>query len=150
LIAAILNGCLRYRKVPSSWRTGSTILLHKKGDPADPGNFRPITLLCTLYKLLAGCLAARLSAWAKERGVLSPQQKGFVPAVEGCLEQSFLVASAFEESRDVDLHRQGLPIYSAFLDLQNAFGSVPHASLLRVLARVVVDDGFLEFCPPPI
>jgi len=55
------------------------------------------------------------------------------------------VAAAFEESRDVGLHRQGLPIYSAFLDLQNAFGSVLHASLLRVLARVGVDDGFLDF-----
>lgn len=145
LIAAILNGCLHFRRVPDSWRTGSTILLHKKGDPANPGNFRPITLLPTLYKLLAGCLAARLSAWAKERGVLSPQQKGFVPGVEGCLEQSFLVASAFEESRDVGLHKKGLPIYSAFLDLQNAFGSVPHSSLLRVLARVGVDDAFYDF-----
>jgi len=144
LITAILNGCLRFRRVPAAWRTGSTILLHKKGDPADPGNFRPITLLPTLYKLLAGCLAARLSSWAKASGVLSPQQKGFVPAVEGCLEQSFLVAAAFEESRDVGLHKRGLPIFSAFLDLQNAFGSVPHTSLLRVLTRVGVDDGFLE------
>jgi len=145
LITVILNGCLRFQRVPDSWRTGTTILIYKKGDPKDPSNFRPITLLPTLYKLLAGCLAARLSKWAKESGVLSPQQKGFVPGVEGCLEQSFLVGSAFEESRDVGLHKDGLPIFSAFLDLQNAFGSVPHASLLRVLRRVGVNEDFCEF-----
>jgi len=145
LITPILNGCLQLKCVPDDWKTGVTILIHKKGDAADPGNFRPITLLPTLYKLLAGCLSARLSKWAKDNTILSPQQKGFVPGVEGCLEQSFLVGSAFEESRDVGLHRGGLPVFSAFLDLQNAFGSVPHASLLRVLRRVGVDDDFCAF-----
>jgi len=71
-------------------------------------------LLPTLNTLSAGCLAARLSKWAKAIGVLSQQQKRFVPGVEGCLEQSVLVRPAFEESSDVGLHKKDLPISAPF------------------------------------
>ncbi|EYC43945.1 hypothetical protein Y032_0476g2139 [Ancylostoma ceylanicum] len=44
----------RYRsecKVPSQWKTSRTVLLYKKGDPQDIGNYRPICLLSEAYKL---------------------------------------------------------------------------------------------------
>jgi len=109
LLTPILNGCLRLGRVPPSWRSGTTILIHKKWDPSDPGNFRPITLLPTMCKLLAGCLAARLSKWAQAYGEISAQQKGFVPGVEGCLEQSFMVGAAFEEASDTTVRKGGTP-----------------------------------------
>jgi hypothetical protein len=36
---------------PHSWKASTTCLLHKKGDAMEIGNYRPIGLANTLYKL---------------------------------------------------------------------------------------------------
>jgi len=137
IIAPLLSVCLHFQDVPPSWKAGHTVLIYKKGDPAVPGNFRPITLLPTLYKLLSGCLASRLTAFLQRHSILSPQQKGFLPGCEGCLEQSFVVESVFAEAK---LRSKGL--CTVFLDLQNAFGSVPHAALLTALRAAGAGESF--------
>ena len=35
--------CLREGKLPNSWKDASVIIIHKKGDPADINNYRPIS-----------------------------------------------------------------------------------------------------------
>ncbi|CAI5476239.1 unnamed protein product [Closterium sp. Yama58-4] len=41
----------RSSKLPESFSTAVMILLHKKGEKKDLGNFRPITLLSAVYKI---------------------------------------------------------------------------------------------------
>ncbi|RUS69487.1 hypothetical protein EGW08_022755 [Elysia chlorotica] len=53
--------------IPSSWRRSKTVLIHKKGSTDDPSNFRPISLLSSLYKLYSGVLAQRLTKIATTR-----------------------------------------------------------------------------------
>ena len=43
-------------EVPSEWKKACTILVHKKGDTADPANFRPITLESVPLKIFTSCL----------------------------------------------------------------------------------------------
>nr|CDJ89008.1 RNA-directed DNA polymerase (reverse transcriptase) domain containing protein [Haemonchus contortus] len=47
-------------KVPTSWKTSKTVLLYKKGDPDDIGNYRPICLLSVIYKLFTRVILNRI------------------------------------------------------------------------------------------
>ncbi|XP_064462357.1 uncharacterized protein LOC135372827 [Ornithodoros turicata] len=122
-LAATFNLCLKYRRVPTCWKTSRTILIHKKGDRADLTNWRPISLGSTLGKLYTGCLASRLRAWILENDVLSQCQKGFLP-YDGVLEHNFILQERLDQART----RKELCL--AFLDFANVFGSVPHGCLI--------------------
>ncbi|GFO31258.1 reverse transcriptase [Plakobranchus ocellatus] len=78
LLTAVL-GAVHALGISSSWRKSRTVLIHKKGDTDDPGNFRPISLSSTLYKLYSGILAQRITNIATTHHWLSAEQKGFLP-----------------------------------------------------------------------
>ena len=40
----IIHEIWKSQAVPTTWKKGCTILVHKKGNKSDPSNFRPITL----------------------------------------------------------------------------------------------------------
>ncbi len=42
---------------PKAWKESQTVLLHKTGSERDLGNWRPIALANTLYKLWTGVIA---------------------------------------------------------------------------------------------
>ena len=58
-------------------RSGTIVVLYKKGDPREIRNYRPITLLNVDYKIYAKLLVERMK-FALEY-VVSPEQLGFVP-----------------------------------------------------------------------
>ncbi|KAK6748227.1 hypothetical protein RB195_001072 [Necator americanus] len=47
-------------KVSKQWKTSKTVLLYKKGDPHDIGNYRPICLLSVIYKLFTRVILNRI------------------------------------------------------------------------------------------
>ncbi|GIY31133.1 retrovirus-related Pol polyprotein from type-2 retrotransposable element R2DM [Caerostris darwini] len=71
LLSKIFNLCVRFRRVPSSWKVSTTILIPKGGDPSDVANWRPIALSNTSYKIFTKCLASRLSAWCERYDTIS-------------------------------------------------------------------------------
>lgn len=81
----------------------------------------------TLFKVYASIIARRLSSWAIDNKILSPSQKGFLP-YEGCLEHGFALKSILQDSR-----RRKREVSVAWLNLKDAFGSVPHPVLLESL-----------------
>ena len=61
-----------------TWRQAHGVALLKPGkDPSSPKNFRPISLLCHLYKLYERLILNRLSPIIEH--VLIPEQAGFRP-----------------------------------------------------------------------
>ncbi|KAE9413407.1 hypothetical protein Angca_009353, partial [Angiostrongylus cantonensis] len=47
-------------KVPTQWKTSKTVLLFKKGDLHDIGNYRPICLLSVVYKLFTRVVLSKI------------------------------------------------------------------------------------------
>jgi hypothetical protein len=107
--------------IPTGWKSARTIPIFKKGDPTDFSNFRPISLLSTLYKVFSGTIASRLCTVASNNEWLSAEQKGFLPGAHGIQEHSMLLETAIGEAKHL---RKDLTI--CWLDLANAFGSLPH------------------------
>ena len=140
LLKVIFNICLYNGKILSSWKRSNMILIHKKDDPKDPANWRPISLQSTLYKIFAAVLAHRLAIYCMDNGTISPFQKGFVP-FEGCFEHSFLMHSLLEDSK-----RGSKDLRLVWFDLKNAFGSIPHGVLLHMMSRLSLPKAFNSLC----
>ncbi|GIY44816.1 retrovirus-related Pol polyprotein from type-2 retrotransposable element R2DM [Caerostris darwini] len=85
------------QKIPSSWKSSTTILIPKGGDPAEVSNWRPIALSNTSYKTFMKCLASKLSAWCERYVALSFCQKGFQP-YDGVLEHNFILQQSIERA----------------------------------------------------
>ncbi|XP_060879164.1 uncharacterized protein LOC132951368 [Metopolophium dirhodum] len=123
VLTGILNTCLRFKRVPPAWKKAVTILIYKKGAKEDLTNWRPISLSRTLYKLYVGCVAGRLTEWLVANNVLSPCQKGFLPA-DGAFEHVHTLNRVLEKART---HAADKCV--AWLDVSNAFGAIPHPAL---------------------
>lgn len=138
ILHTMYNKCRALKKQPSSWKRSSTILTYKKGPESDIGNWRPIALSGTTAKLYASCIADRLMKWGVSSESISKCQKGFMPT-EGCLQHNFHLHSLIEEAR-----RTGRKICVAWLDLTNAFGSIPHDYIIFALKELGLGDSSLE------
>lgn len=68
--------CWRWSHTPESWRVAQVVPIHKKGPATDPANFRPISLLSVLRKVMEICLTNPLHAASPP---LDLAQGGFRP-----------------------------------------------------------------------
>ncbi|KAK6747893.1 hypothetical protein RB195_000851 [Necator americanus] len=59
-LARLFTRYLSECKVPKQWKTSKTVLLYKKVDPYDIGNYRPICLLSVIYKLFTRVVFNRI------------------------------------------------------------------------------------------
>ena len=140
LLASIYSICCINKRIPASWKSSNTILIHKKGDPSQPNNWHPISLQPTIYKIYVAILARWLASWAIDRKIISSAQKGFLP-YEGCADHSFLLRSVFEDSK-----RRQKSLRVIWLDLKNAFGSVTHSVMWEMMHRLDIPSHFIDIC----
>ncbi|GFU59198.1 retrovirus-related Pol polyprotein from type-2 retrotransposable element R2DM [Trichonephila clavipes] len=137
IIARVFNACIKMADIPSAWKMSNTILIHKRGDVKSLENWRPISLSSTLYKLFAKCLTKKLGTWCETHEVLSPAQKGFTPH-DGVLEHNLLVTQHIHTARRLRKDR-----LVAWLDISNAFGSVPRQAIMDALVAAGADQDFI-------
>lgn len=127
VLTRVFNICRKFRRIPACWKDTVTILIHKKGGKELPKNWRPIALCDTMYKLYTGCWTSRISKWAAENDVISHAQKGFMPH-DGVVEHNYILNAAMRKAKK---GRSDLCV--AWMDLTNAFGSIPHGAINRAL-----------------
>ena len=73
----LFNTVLDTGIIPNLWVEGIIIPLYKKGDPLNPENFKPITLLSCMGKLFTAILNVRLCNYLEENSILEENQAGF-------------------------------------------------------------------------
>ena len=78
-LTRLFNLCLETRTFPSLWKFGKVAALFKKGDRCDANNYRPITVLPTISKILEKAVHTQLYAYLKNNGILTSKQFGFRP-----------------------------------------------------------------------
>jgi hypothetical protein len=134
LIISMMRLIISVGKIPKIWKMGKTILIHKTGDPNDPGNWRPITLTSVVYRIIFGRISQCLMQFENstiKRGLLNMSQKGFIPRINGCGEHISLANMAI--NRAMTEHRI---LYILALDMRDAFGSVSHMQLKNNLSSL--------------
>jgi len=138
-LSSLYNVCLKHKRVPQRWKMAKVILLHKKGVKSDPSNYRPIALMNTMYKLYTSIMAERLNNVNKTFKLINKHQKGFIPESEGCMEHIFQLDDLLNKARS---KKQDLSVM--WIDLSNAFGSIPHDVINTVLNSIGLPRAFAD------
>ena len=73
----IINASLRQSKVPDAWKAAGVIPLFKKGKRECMDNYRHISILPKVSKLLERAVHVQLYGYLREHNILSPYQCGF-------------------------------------------------------------------------
>jgi hypothetical protein len=95
----VINRVLEEQIVPFCWKTGSIMLIYKKGDAKNPTYFRSICLSNTASKLFTSYLQNHIDHHMSKNKLLSPTQKGFRNNVSGCVEHQFLLSKLIGNAR---------------------------------------------------
>ena len=121
---------------PESFKLANIVSIYKKGDATQMKNYRPIALLQTLYKILAGLIKNRLiqtyDAWIQK------SQFGFRP-------KKSTAQAIFIARRLMDIsERTGANLSLVLLDWKMAFDKVNQTKLLQALRRLKVPPRMLK------
>ncbi|KAK3892430.1 hypothetical protein Pcinc_003663 [Petrolisthes cinctipes] len=82
-LLSLLNKCATSLKIPKIWKRAKVVALLKPGkDPTSPKSYRPISLLCIIYKLYERMILARILPPVEEH--LSVDQAGIRPGRSCC------------------------------------------------------------------
>jgi len=120
--------------VPSSWKDGLVRSLYKGGSPIKHSNWRPVTLLRTVYKVYSAVLTDRLSRIASTYNLIHPSQEGFQR--DHCTQRNVQsLLWAYEQAQ-----REKGTLIVHFVDFANAFNSMDHMALWRWLEEINIPD----------
>jgi len=133
----VFNEILDSEIPPPEWSNSITVMIHKKGEESDPGNYRPIALLNTSLKLFTGLLTNRLVTWAERNKVLPEAQAGFRKK-RGCDDQIFTLQATLQAGTT-----RG-KVYALFIDFARAFNSVQHKKLWEKLFSIGVSGKYIR------
>ena len=117
------NKCLESPETCPDWLTnGATYLLPKNDETKNPMNYRPITCLPTMYKILTSILSARAYKHLTSNNLLPVEQKGCSKGSYGCKGQLLINKAITEMTRSRKRY-----LTTAWIDYKKAFDSVPHS-----------------------
>ncbi|KAK6730865.1 hypothetical protein RB195_007371 [Necator americanus] len=123
-------------RIPDSWRYAIIIPLYKKLSVTDPRNYRGISLLRVMYKVLERIILDRLIKHREE--TTRDEQAGFRPG-RSTIDQVFIVRRVIEIWQ-----RYSKPMQLAFLDFEAAFDSPHRGRLLSALRADGVPGKFVR------
>ena len=121
----LLNLIWEAEVCPEEWKHGTIIKLPKKGNLADCGNWRGITLLSVPGKIMAMILLDRI--YEALDGRMREGQAGFRSG-RSCADQIFVLRNIIEQS--VEWQRQ---LVVNFIDFKKAFDSLHRPSMWKIL-----------------
>ena len=119
LYLKLFNSVLDTGFIPDTWLEGTIIPIYKnKGDPKDPNNYRPITILSCLGKLFTSILNNRLTTFLEENNILNENQAGFRKHYS-CSDHIFTLHALINI-----LKRRKQKLFVAYVDFSAAFDKI--------------------------
>ncbi|KAK6757303.1 hypothetical protein RB195_015244 [Necator americanus] len=135
-LARLFKRYLSECKVPKQWKTNKSVLLYKKGDPHDIGNYCPICLLSVIYKLFTKVILNRIEKVLDEGQPC--EQAGFRKGFS-TIYHIHTVSKLIEVSREYKM-----PLILTFIDLKKSFDSVETEAIVKVLDKQGVPTQYIK------
>ena len=124
--------------MPDDLKSAKIIPLYKKKSRLILGNYRPISILCCISKILEKCVFTQLNNYLNEKQIMYHFQSGFRPgfSTETCLiHLTDYIRSEISNGNYVGM---------LLLDVQKAFDSVSHTILCKKLELMGVNPGWFK------
>lgn len=130
---------LNINKFPASWKIANVVPIYKKDDPSIINNYRPVSLLSCVGKLLERVVFKYVFNYFHDNKLITPKQSGFMPGdstVNQLAHLYHLFAEALDQKKDVRV---------VFCDISKAFDRVWHKGLLFKLERLGITGPLLDW-----
>ena len=124
--------------MPQQWKDAISMVVHKKKDRTECGNYRGISLIAHAGKIMLEIIARRLSEYCERVGILPEEQSGFRPN-RSTTDMVFVIRRLQKLAR-----KKRIPLYVCFIDLTKVYDSVDRTLLGTVLARFGVPQTMIS------
>ena len=128
-LCELFNKSLREGIYPDLWKLANVVPIYKKGDRKDKKNYRPVSLLSCLGKLMERCVFKHLFKYLTTNNIITVLQSGFKPGdstINQMIDIYHTIACAID----------GKEVRSVFCDISKAFDRVWHRGLLSKLRSI--------------
>ena len=125
VLANLINTTFHHGKFPASLKGAQVVPIHKKNDPLDKENYRPVSVLPIISKAYERVMHNQLCEYFNDifNPFLATFRKGF-----GC--QSTLLRLLEDWRKALDNHESAAAV---LMDLSKAFDCLPHGLLIEKL-----------------
>ena len=134
VVTHLVNLSITQQDFPFLWKVAKVIPLHKKNEILYPKNYRPVSLLCVLSKVLEKCIFVQMVEYLESNGLIHPSHHGFRAkhsTVSALIQMFDTWIDAFEDSEVSAV---------IMLDMSAAFDVVDHQILLEKLTLYGFED----------
>ena len=128
-LRSLFNTSLKVGKVPDEWKKSNVTPVHKKDSRENVSNYRPISLLSIISKVMERCIHNRV--YPILSALINKTQHGFLKK-RSCVTQ--LLSVLHDIGKNLDNNKQVDMIY---LDFAKAFDSVDHAILYHLHRKLL-------------
>lgn len=135
----LFNYSLTKGVCPDTWKEANVSPVFKKDDSSLVTNYRPISLLNTIGKVMEKIVHKHLFNFLRDHNVITSLQSGFVPG-DSTINQLVDIYNTFCNALD-----QGKEVRAVFCDISKAFDRVWHKGLLFKLKRVGINGSLLDW-----
>ena len=135
----LANKSFETGKFPNCWKKANISPIYKKNNKEHKENYRPVSLLDNLGKILERIVFKRLYEYCKSNNLLTWRNSGF-KELDSTINQLVFISNqiykALEEGHDVCI---------VYLDVSKAFDKIWHDGLIFKLKQIGIKGALLEW-----
>jgi len=135
----IFSKSLEEAHVPTAWKLANVKPIYKKGLKSDKANYRPVSLLSVLNKVLETLISERIVDYLMKNGLISKYQHGFVKG-RSCLTELLEALEIWVDGLD-----NRISVDVVYFDIMKAFDTVPHRRLLTILGSFGISGNLVKW-----
>ena len=138
-LCRLFNMSIAIGKFPNTWKLANVTPVFKKDCPSKVTNYRPISLISVLGKVMERCVYKHIYNFLIQNNVLTSNQSGFTPG-DSAINQLLYMTNEFGRALD-----QGKEIRVVFCDISKAFDRVWHRGLVHKLEVIGIKGQLLNW-----
>ena len=98
-IAALFNKLIEADSLPEWLTAGVKFLIPKNENSENPKNYRPVTSLPTIYKLMASIISRHMQKYMGDENLMPKEQKWCCSGSKGCKDQLLISKAILQECK---------------------------------------------------